>query len=39
MIDHRGHNRKAWVAFEEEQPKVDPKGEQSGSERVKEHGE
>jgi hypothetical protein len=24
--------------FEEEQPKVGPKGETSGSERVKEHG-
>ena len=31
------HNRKGG-AFEIEQPKVGPKGEMSGSERVKEHG-
>jgi hypothetical protein len=38
-INHRGHNRKGWGAFEEEQPQDGPKGESSGSERVKEHGE
>jgi hypothetical protein len=32
------HNRKGG-AFEIEQPKVGPKGEPSGSERVKGHGE
>jgi hypothetical protein len=32
------HNRKGG-AFEIEQPKVGPKGETSGSERVKGHGE
>jgi hypothetical protein len=32
------HNRKGG-AFEIEQPKVGPKGELSGSERVKEHRE
>ena len=32
------HNRKSG-AFEIEQPKVGPKGEPSGSERVKEHRE
>jgi hypothetical protein len=32
------HNRKGG-AFEIEQPKVGPKGEPSGSERVKEHRE
>jgi hypothetical protein len=32
------HNRKGG-AFEIEQPKVGPKGEMSGSERVKEHRE
>jgi hypothetical protein len=32
------HNRKGG-GFEIEQPKVGPKGEPSGSERVKEHGE
>jgi len=37
FFNHRGHNRKGG-AFEIEQPKVGPKGEPSGSERVKEHG-
>ena len=34
---HFDHNRKGGV-FEIEQPKVGPKGEPSGSERVKGHG-
>jgi hypothetical protein len=35
--NHRAHNRKGWGVFEKEQPKVGPKGEMSGSERVKGH--
>jgi hypothetical protein len=37
-IDHRAQPKRLG-AFEEEQPKVGPTGEMSGSERVKEHRE
>jgi hypothetical protein len=32
---HRGHNRKGWGAFEEEQPKVGPKGDRVGASESK----